>query len=189
MFGSRTCVPAYRAEGQPCSPQSVEIFKQCADGLFCDGTSNTCRKVVSVGEGQPCWSPGGPECQAPLVCREDAPLMPAPPPFAGATCQKPASAGSYCTADSQCAEGLGCSLDYKCSTLTFVASGEVCGLSTLCLHRRCPAAGERCPDLIPDGSACDPGLSPGATSQCDWFSTCIGGTCTLGFPSCSPAHP
>ena len=193
-----TCVAATPA-GQPCSSGP------CAPGLACsansDGTS-TCAAVTTSGAGGPC---GAAQCATGLYCKGGTCVtnlaagaactagdICAPPlvcPLVSAaggtssTCQNAVQAGGACGTSQDCAPNLACSsTSHQCVAVAWVAAGQPCSETALCLVGGCRGNGTSgtCPTVIPDGQPCNPG---DATQTCDTFADCIGGTCVLGVPS------
>lgn len=165
--GTSTCEPLTTSSaGGSCGAA------QCGTGLYCNG--GTC--VANLTAGAACTA--GDVCAPPLVC----PLVSA----AGgtsSTCQNAVQAGGACGGTRDCAPNLSCSsTSHQCVAVTWVAAGQPCGDTALCLVGECEANGgsPTCPTVIPDGQPCtqnDP------TQTCDSFANCLGGICVLGVPS------
>jgi hypothetical protein len=169
--GTGTCLTVTSVgAGQACD----EVRTQCQAGLYCNG--GTC--AATGKQGDPCTTDAA--CAAPLVC----------PTLTGAasTCQNAGQAGATCGNNLDCIANLVCSpTTRQCQAVTWVAAGQPCNETALCLIGSCGAdavqsqQGNTCPTVIPDGQPCTP---DDQTHTCDSFATCIGGTCVLGAPSC-----
>jgi len=169
--GPQTCTAiAYGGVGASCSTPAT----QCNPGLYCNYASGTVCAAPGAA-GTPCTEDQG--CASPLIC---------PSASGSSTCQSPGAAGAPCEDDMDCVSGLGCGQSsHQCLTVTFVGSGQPCSDSIRCLVGGCNVAGTAttgmCPTVIPDGQACS---GDTATSTCDTFANCEGGTCVLGYASC-----
>jgi hypothetical protein len=154
-------------------------------GATCNGDTTGCNQGLICNSSAVCATPGGAgaaceedqECAAPLVC---------PSVNGTATCQPVGAVGAPCVSASECQTGLTCASNstHQCATATWVAAGQPCSDTILCLVGSCPENGSNtatCPTVIPDGQACS---EEDQTSTCDWFANCTGGTCVLGYPSC-----
>lgn len=137
----------------------------CGADLYCDFTTQQC--VAPPSAGAPC--PNG-YCATSLVCAG---------PTSARTCQAPLPTGGDCQDDTQCAAGLGCDTSsQKCAAVTWASGGEPCGNLVRCLVESCPIGGTTCPTIIPDGQPCSVAST---TSVCDIDSSCVNGTCVLGY--------
>lgn len=97
--GAASCL-ADLAEGDACSARRTGVA-QCADGLFCNGSTSVCEHVG--GEGEPCH-PASEACEDGLFCQpaiEGGTLFCLPSVAAGASCREgqACGAGAYCDED------------------------------------------------------------------------------------------
>jgi hypothetical protein len=168
VCSNSTCV-AYTSVGLGAScGQAV----QCNPGLYCSEAA-TC--TAQGGAGTSCVNDS--DCTPPLVC---------PPSNTALTCQSPGGAGAPCEISQDCASGLVCGeISNICGTATFATAGQACSEYVGCEVGACPFAGGTiggvCPTVIADGQPCD---ETDATTTCDTFASCEGGTCVLGFTAC-----
>ncbi len=158
---SGTCTTVvYGSAGAACDSKALD----CANGLYCDSTSKTCK--VPPGVGEPCTL----YCASGLTCD-----------FAGTkTCYAPtiATAGQACggTSKATCQSGLTCRSNV-CAIITYLGPGGDCSVTgTMCKVGSCLSTTKTCPKVIPDGGACTGKAEDGV---CDALAACYGGKCAL----------
>jgi hypothetical protein len=167
--GPSTCVAVTSVgAGATCGPTTL-----CeAAGLYCNASGQCTAQGAA---GAPCDEENA--CTPPLVC-----------PLTGttATCVSPGGVGASCSDDTDCTAGLACNdTTHQCASATWVAAGQPCGGTALCLVGECTTTGNTdsgtCPTVIPDGQPCNPEDS---TTTCDTFAQCTQGKCVLGYATC-----
>ena len=90
LRGNKQCLTP-GGEGAPCGSGAGGLSGICGQGLWCDSTQGTCRRVSK--EGEACDEPEGPLCGWSLFCREGRCEKPRGP---GASCKSPDFvSGSY----------------------------------------------------------------------------------------------
>jgi len=174
--GASSCVAVTQVGVGASCVVTTGAFVECDAGLYCDQLTEKC--TATGGAGSACMQ--GDACTSPLVC---------PPAAQGAssTCQSPGAAGAACGGDQDCGSSLGCDQTTRqCGSVTWVSAGQACSDNVRCLVGSCSSgggtAGGTCPTVIADGQPCNLNDS---SSTCDTVASCEGGTCVLGYPSCS----
>lgn len=210
------CV-ARAAVGQPCTP-SIGCVK--GSSCVVQNDTGTCREIVIAKAGEDCSSTDGLviECDKGLGCAFGSdytqpgkcqPLQPA-----GGTCRFVSDcqaglicvvqdagdagvcgagtpAGGDCSFDRpNCARGLICGDDGKCTAEVYVETGQTCDRTHSCLRGRCTngaldsGAKGICEAPIPDGAPCEEYSSSNPTPKdCDSYAECINGTCQVSNPA------
>jgi hypothetical protein len=164
---SPTCVAtATVASGGPCTAPG----QWCAEGFYC-GASGTC--LSQLGPGEPCQADS--QCTYPLICSTAS---------GSSICGPAGHSGDPCAGSVDCAGGLVCDPDrQQCQPVTFGGPGEPCSETVLCMVGICGAfPSGTCPRVIADGEAC---AATDSNTTCDTDASCRGGTCMLGYPTCS----
>jgi hypothetical protein len=182
--------------GQACGVTDAGSDTTCAPNLWCEpslANLNTGSCAAVGGVGAPCDGSGSPidGCQNGLHC------VGYNPPQSLGQCEGPASAGSPCTATSDCASGLVCASGSRnVETCTAVSAlGGTCTENTECQAGLTCVSGQ-CADAGYPGTPCEPGSvcvlsvckngmcvdhanvgqACSANSDCT-TNACIGGTC------------
>ncbi len=162
---TQKCVAVVKGkDGDPCDFST----KQCDTGLTCNLETMKCGARKGVGEA--CAS--SIDCQSSLAC-------------VATKCAAKVAEGGDCTSSDQCTPPLGCDPNSKkCAKHPLAAQGQPCDSFTLCDYGSCRfqsgsgTPNGTCPTIIPVGGACSKS-STSDTSQCDDFSSCIDGKCTI----------
>jgi hypothetical protein len=162
-----------RVEGDPCN-NDVLGLSDCGFGYYCEDSGDECRRLGTFGD--PCDDAH--ECNPAFEC------------LAGA-CRAPRKEGEGCV-PGECLfiQGLICGSSDTCEKVGLAAIGQPCGFTNnpvgldICAYGGTCAGVPICRPKPADGEACT--VNDRGFSECLDLSTCLDGTCAIGFPDCKP---